>query len=329
MPRSFRYFSFAAVAALFAACGVSPKQRTPGIPAEQPRFGELVAPTSTTATPAWTPAQQPTPQLPEPPAREWTWARGVPQPHPDTDVGHPLVAGPAMCDARHAGVAIHCTDAKSGKVLLAYTDAQPAQAKHVLSTSEGTKLTVVYFDAPEFLIYRLDASTGALLAQQRVKAPTTKNTLIYSAILDGNSLWYVQNDLGTGPRWDATVRLLDLASGSLRAEVKLPIALSSWTAHGDALYVLGTRGDASLYAFEKSTLRQRFKKALGNAFVYGITAGPLGVYVQTTTSLFLLDGQKGQELARAPSRCVATSHRRSTAISCTSAPTDSRSTTRS
>lgn len=300
--RRFRSFALAAVAAAsFVACGVSPKQKTLGIPVPQPRFGELVPPASTTAQADWNPTPKPNLQLPEPPVREWTWARGEPQIYPEGDVGHQLVAGSALCDARHAGVAVRCTDGKSGKVLLSFADTEASQAKHVTSSVEATTLSAVYFEAPELLIYRLDTRTGTLIERQRVKAPTTKNQLISRAILEGSTLWYAQNDRGTGARWDATLRLLDLASGSLRAEVKLPVALSSWTSHADALYVLGTRdGATSVFAFEKGTLRQRFKKSLGDGFVYGITGGPLGVYVQTTTSLFLLDRNQGQELARAP-----------------------------
>jgi hypothetical protein len=281
-----------AAAALFGACGVSRHQLTPGIPPLPPRPG-LPPPPSGTAT-----GNVPV-QPEEPPAREWVWARGAPANYADAQAGKAFTTGSAHCDARYSGVAVSCTDVSSGKALLSFSDEHHRQAKHVASAVDGSIASVVYFEASEFLIYRLNTSTGAVLERRRVKGPATEAKLVSRAQLEGNSLWYAQTERAGDAGWDTTLRLLDLTNGSVRAQVKLPLALSGWSTHADALYLEGTRGGAtSIYAFDKATLKQRFKKALGKDFVYGVTAGPLGLYVQTTTSLFLIDHKDGRELAR-------------------------------
>jgi hypothetical protein len=280
-----------AAAAVFGACGVSRHQLTPGVPPLAPAPGLAPPPSGTTTVGGVQPE--------EPPAREWLWARGTPAAYADGQAGKTFTAGSAQCDARYAGVAVSCTDVSSGKTRLSFSDEHHREAKHVISAVDGATATVVYFEASEFLIYRLDTLTGSVVERRSVKGPATTAKLVSRAQLEGNSLWYAQTERAGDAGWETTLRLLDLTNGSVHAQVKLPLALSGWSTQGAALYVEGTRdGATSIHAFEKATLKPRFKRALGKDFVYGVTAGPLGLYVQTTTSLFLIDHKDGRELAR-------------------------------
>lgn len=296
------------LAGLFLACGVSRNQLTPGVPPPTPGGGFGPPPAGTGPAHAMRSDPAPGAARQEPPAREWVWARGRARSYADGEAGKAFTAGSVHCDARYSGVAVSCSDVNTGRPLFSFTDAARAQALHVTSVVDGNVATVVYFEAPVFLVYRLETSNGSVLERRTIPGPATETKPISRALLEGNSLWYTQMQRSGGKRWDATLRLLDLGSGSVQAEVKLPLAVSGWSAHGDSLYLHGTRdGATSLYALEKSSLRQRFKKSLGQDFVYGISSGPLGVYVQTTTSLFLLDRASGHELSRSAieTRCNA------------------------